>query len=186
MTVGIELTGAKSMDPWAVIETMLTQRSLSPRVRERLEMVKAAYVGDDGEAIVRWIGRTGETVRRWLLAFGAGGVEALADARRGGRPRRADDAYLAALVDAVETDPRALGLAFDPWTTGGYPLGVSVYLEETTGTVIAPGWLRVLLGRQQFACGRAQHRVHHLQNAEERATCRDALHVAKRQGRGKS
>lgn len=182
MTQGIALTGSISLDSWMVIEELLTHRSLSARVRERLEMVKAAYLGDDVEAIVRWSGRTAETVRRWLLAFGEGGVEALADAPRGGRPRRADDAYVAALVRAVETEPRTLGLSFDLWTSGR----LSAYLDETTGTSIAAGWLRVLLGRQQFACGRAKHSVHHLQNAEELATCQDALHVAKKQGRGGS
>lgn len=182
MTRGIELTGVISVESWRVIEELLTQQSRSTRERERLEMVKAAYLGEDLEAIARWSGRTRETVRRWLRTYEEGGVDALVDAPRAGRPRRADDAYVAALVHAVETDPRTLGLAFDLWTSGR----LSAYLGETTGTAIAPGWLRVLLGRQQFACGRPKHSVHHLQNAEELATCRTALHVAKKQGSGQS
>ncbi len=181
MTQGIDLTGVVSPTEWARVEGVLTERSLSPRFRERLEMVKAAHHGADLRAIVRWSGRTEETVRRWLRAFAAGGVDALVDAPRAGRPCRADAAYLAALETAVETAPRSVGLPFDVWTSGR----LSVYLVETTGTRIAPGWLRVLLTRQRFACGRSKHSVHHLQDPVELAACRTALQaVGGKGGRG--
>ena len=51
------------------IEATLRQRKLTPRVRERLEMVKAAALGQDLPAIAHWSGRTPETVRRWLAAY---------------------------------------------------------------------------------------------------------------------
>ena len=55
----------------AAVEAALRRRELAPRVRERLEMVKAAARGYDVGWIARWTGRTPETVRRWLAAFGA-------------------------------------------------------------------------------------------------------------------
>src|SRR5947208_10898087 len=119
------------------VEAALRRRELAPRVRERLEMVKAASLGDDLEQIATWSGRSARTVRRWLAAFRAGGVAALADAPRGGRPPRADAAYLTALEQAVETPPRALDLPFDTWTSAG----LSAYLAETTGAHLAAGWL---------------------------------------------
>src|SRR4051794_41744718 len=97
----------------AMVEAALRRRDLAPRVRERLEMVKATALEQDLAAIMAWSGRGERTVRRWLGAFATGGVAALADAPRGGRPVVADGAYLAALEQAADTPPPALGLPFD-------------------------------------------------------------------------
>ena len=121
------------------VEAALRRRELAPRVRERLEMVKAAALGQEHDEIARWTGRTPETVRRWLAVFQEGGIGALADAPRRGRPPKADAAYLAALEAVVDTAPRLLGLPFDVWTSGR----LSAYLTQQTGVRIAPGWLRV-------------------------------------------
>ena len=164
------------------VEAALRRRDLTPRLRERLEMVKAAALGQDLDEIGRWSGRRPETVRHWLQRYRAGGITALGDAPRPGRPPKADTAYLAALEAAVDTPPRALGQPFDVWTSGR----LSTYLAETTGTRIAPGWLRVLLHRQRFACGRLKHTLTHLQDPAEVATCEDALRVAGEKGGGGS
>lgn len=76
----------------AEIEAALRRTDLMRRVRERLEMVKAAALGDDVERIARWSGRSVETVTHWLDRFAAGGAAALVDAPRTGRPVRADAA----------------------------------------------------------------------------------------------
>jgi len=110
----LEVTTAQRTD----VEIALRRRDLTPRVRERLEMVKAAALGQDLAAIARWSGRTPETVRRWLSAYQDGGIAALTDAPRQGRPPKADAAYLAALAAAVDPAPRTLGLPFDVWTSG--------------------------------------------------------------------
>lgn len=162
------------------VEAALRRRDLAPRVRERLEMVKAVALGQDLTAIARWSGRTPETVRRWLAAFREGGIVALVDAPRQGRPPKADTAYLTALEGAVETPPRTLGLPFDVWTSGR----LSAYLAQQTGVRIAPGWLRVLLQRQHFVCGRPKHTLAHLQDPEEVAACQAALREAGEKGAG--
>jgi transposase len=156
------------------VAAALRRRDLRPRERERLEMVKAAALGQDLAGIARWSGRTPETVRRWLVAYQEGGIVALADAPRQGRPPKADADYLAALETAVETPPRTLELPFDVWTSGR----LSAYLAQQTGVRIAPGWLRVVLQRQRFVCGRPKHTLTHLQDPAEMATCQDALQVA--------
>ena len=73
-----------------------------------------------------------------------------------------------------------LGLPFDVWTSGR----LSAYLAEQTGVRIAPGWLRVLLHRQRFACGRPKHTLDHLQDPAEVAACEEALRVAGEKGGG--
>jgi hypothetical protein len=102
----------------------------------------------------------------------------LAGAPIPGRPPKADAAYLAALEQAVVTPPRGLGLPFDVWTSGR----LSAYLAATTGVRLAPGWLRVLLRRERFACGRPKHTLTHLQDPEQVAACEQALQAAGEKG----
>ena len=104
-------------------------------------MVKAAALGQDIGAIEVWSGRSERTVRRWVGAYTGGGLDALADSPRSGRPARADGSYLASLESAVESGPRELGLGFDASTSER----LSAFLAETTSVRIAPGWLRARL-----------------------------------------
>jgi transposase len=155
----------------AAWEALPRRRDLPPRVRERLEMVKAAALGQGPVVIARWVGRSPPTVRLWLRRFRDGGVTALADA-----------AYLEALEAAVETAPRALGVPFDVWTSDR----LSAHLAGTTGVRIAPGWLRALLARRDFLCGRPKHTLKHLQDPEEVAACEAALAEAGGKGGGRA
>ena len=160
----------------AEVEGLLRRRDLPPRVRERLEMVKAAALGQDLAAIAAWSGRTVRTVKRWLRRYGEGGAAAVADASRAGRPPRADSAYRPALERAVDTPPRDLGLPFDVWTSAR----LSTYLVQITGGRIAPGWLRVLLAQQHFACGQPKHTLEHLQDPAAVAACEADLAAAEK------
>ena len=175
-------------EPWmraarearAAVEAALRRRDLPPRARERLEMVKAVALGYPLREVTRWSGRTERTVRRWLGAFARGGVAAVGDAPRAGRPPRADAAYLAALERAADTPPRALGLLFDAWTSDR----LSAYLAETTGVRIAPGWLRALLARRRYRTGRPKHTLGHLQDPAARAACEQELQAVGGKGGG--
>lgn len=174
------VTGPISMTQQAAIAVRLRARDLTRRERERLEMVKGAALGWDTATLAAWCGRGEATVVRWLTAFREGGVAALADAPRTGRPRQATDDYLDALEAAVTTDPRTLGLGVDVWTSAR----LSAYLATTTGTRIAPGWLRVLLHRRRFANGRPKHAVAHLHDPAEVAACRERLRAVGGKGGG--
>jgi transposase len=163
------------------VERWLRRRDLPPRLRERLEMVKAVALGQELPRIAAWNGRTERTVRRWLRRFASGGVAALADAPRAGRPVVADGAYQQAAEAALATPPRQLGLGFDVWTSAR----LSTYLATTTGVRIAPGWLRALLGRWDYVCGRPKHTLTHLQDTEAVEACKKELAAAAcKSGRG--
>ncbi len=155
----------------AAVEAMLQHPTLSPRLRERLEMVKAASLGFEWEVIAAWSGRKPRTVRHWLTRFATGGIAAHGDAPRSGRPPTADLSYHAALDDLADRDPRALGLPFDAWTSAR----LSAYLTETTGVRIASSWLRTLLIRHRFRCGRLKHTLDHLRDSEAVAICEAAI-----------
>jgi len=162
------------------VERQLQRTDLTRRVRERLEMVKAAGLGDDRERIARWSGRSVETVEHWLVRFAAGGVEALADAPRAGRPVQANVAYLAAMDTALEIPPTALGLVFDVWTSER----LAVYLEQQTGVHISPGWLRTLLTQRGWVCGRPKHTLKRLQDPAAVAASRAELGAVGEKGAG--
>ena len=180
MTKAQRMCGSVSDDDRTKIDRLLTGRSLSPRQRERLEMVKGAYRGDRLAVIASWSGRTEPTVQRWLRVFWEGGPDALVDAPRSGHPARADAGYLIALAAAVEADPRTLGQSFDVWTSGR----LSAYLADTTGTLVSPGWLRVLLKREGFAHGRPKRSVTHLEDPAEVAACEERLREVGGKGGG--
>lgn len=169
-----------SADERTTIRARLHQGRVAPRVRERLEMVKAADLGYDLPAIAAWSGRSVATVRHWLGRFADAGLAGLADAPRSGRPCQADAAYLARLERSVDTAPRELDLPFDVWTSGR----LSAYLDEQTGVRISPGWLRVLLARHRFACGRPKHTLDHLQDPDAVAACAAELAQVGEKGGG--
>jgi transposase len=156
------------------VDQWLRRRDLAPRLRERLEMVKALALGQAVPQIAQWSGRTERTVRHGLRRYAQGGVAALADAPRTGRPVAADAAYRRAAEGALGTPPRTLGLPFDVWTSAR----LSAYLATTTGVRIAPGWLRALLGRWAYVCGRPKHTLKHLQDPEAVAACVEELAAA--------
>ncbi|MDQ5853840.1 MAG: helix-turn-helix domain-containing protein [Chloroflexota bacterium] len=169
-------TGGLTVGPAqrAEVDQWLRRRNLPPRLRERLEMVKAVALGQELPHVAQWSGRTERTVRRWLGRFATGGVAALADAPRAGRPAEADAVYRRAAEAALGTPPRRLGLGFDVWTSAR----LSAYLADTTGVRIAPGWLRALLRRWDYVCGRPKHTLKHLQDAAAVAACEEELAAA--------
>src|SRR4051794_37642780 len=81
------------------LRATLRREDLSPRVRERLEMVKAADLGHDLGQIGGGGGRAPRTGRRWLGASAGGGMGAPAAPPRGGRPVGAGAASLRALEE---------------------------------------------------------------------------------------
>jgi transposase len=178
MELVTEVLSALGPDQRAALERFLHRRDLTPRQRERGEMVKAAGLGQSLATIAVWSGREQETVQHWLRRYLTRGLAGLADAPRPGRPVRADAAYLEALEGAMATAPRELGLLFDVWTSPR----LSAYLAEQTGVRIAPGWLRVLLGQRDFVVGRPKHTLRHLRNATEVAACEAELAAAGEKG----
>ncbi len=168
-TPTIPLTDAQR----SAVIAALRQRDLSPRLRERLEMVKAVALGQEAQTIAAWSGRTPRTVCRWLDRFVQGGIPPLADAPRSGRALEANAAYHAALDAATDISPRTLGLPFDAWTSAR----LSAYLAEITGVRITPGWVRMLLIQHRFRCGRPKHTLDHLRDAAAVTVCEAAIAI---------
>jgi hypothetical protein len=79
---------------------------------------------------------------------------------------------------ALAVRPSALGLPFDVWTAQR----LSAYLAERTGVRLAPGWLRAVLARRDWVCGRPKHTLRHRRDPAEVAACEAALAAAGENG----
>jgi transposase len=98
------------------MDLQLQARRAVGRVSERIHFVLLSARGYSPPQIGDLMGYDAATVRSWLAAYLGGGVAALADAPRSGRPRRA--AHLDDVVEAqVSQPPPVYGYLQAIWTT---------------------------------------------------------------------
>jgi len=130
-------------------------RTLAPRLRERLEMVRLSDLGQTIPQIAQTLGHHEQTVRKYLTAFLTDGFAALPDRPIPGRPprvRRADLDALGQLLDAAA----ARG---ETWTTPR----LCRWLATARGVRISTDRLGVLLRRERMRWKRTKHSVRHKQ-----------------------
>lgn len=125
------------------LRARLHQHWLAPRTRIRLECVQLADRGWTAQQIAEYVGVCEHTVRRALRRFAAGGLDALADPPRSGRPPKLSGTDL----DAVERLLRRAARRGEAWTARQ----LAGWLASTRGVTISPGRLRTLL-RQRGCC----------------------------------
>ena len=68
------------------------------------------------QQIAEIVGRSRISVTRWLHQFNNGGLAALLPGKSTGRPPKADADFQAALIDAIEHNPKDLGYTFTCWS----------------------------------------------------------------------
>jgi transposase len=152
-------------------------RTLAPRVRERLEIIWRSDWGWSSPRIADALGLHEQTVRKYVKAFLVGGVAALADRPRSGRPaqvRAADLDALEQVLDAGAASGRA-------WTL---PQMVR-WLATERGVRISRGRVSVLLRRRRFRWKRTKRSVRHKQSDPERQVQAAADLATLRHCRGK-
>src|SRR5688572_13249671 len=92
------------------------RRDKRPEVRQRCTVIRLLHLGHKPEEIAKMQAVSDPTIYGWIKRWRSGGVEALADKPRSGRPPKADDAYSLALVEVIEKEPQAFGYNFMLWT----------------------------------------------------------------------
>jgi transposase len=130
-------------------------RTVAPRLRDRLEMVRLSDLGQTIPQIAQALDQHEQTVRKYLKAFLADGFAALPDRHIPGRPptiRRADLDALGQLLDAAA----ARG---ETWTTPR----LRQWLATERGVHISTDRLGVLLRRERLRWKRTKHSVRHKQ-----------------------
>lgn len=136
------------------------QRTKAASVRSRCEMILLSHEGLSPPQIARRVRLSDRTVRRTLDRYEAEGLAGLGDKARPGRPARVTAAYLEQLEQAVERNPRELGLAFSNWTTAN----LATYMAQQTGIEIKARQLENYLKAHRWRLRRPVHSVKHKQD----------------------
>jgi transposase len=121
----------------AELRVRLRQATMAPRLRLRLRCVELHDQGWMVPQIAEQLAVNEATVRRVLGRVRAGGLDALADRPRAGRPPRLHDDDLG----AVEERLRQAVVNEQAWTMGQ----LAAWLAGCRGVQISPGRLGVLL-----------------------------------------
>ena len=102
------------------------------------------------------------TVTRYIQRYEVEGIDGLQTRPRSGRPPKATAAYKSCLLDAVQQEPRALGLPFSNWTTGN----LAEYLEQETGIDLSARQVENILKANDWQLRRPVRTVKHKQDAD--------------------
>ena len=100
----------------ATVETLARSRTAPVRRVERARIVWRASQGETPPVIAAALGLDAETVRRRIRRFNVGGLAALEDGHRPGRPATYSADEVAAVIAAALASPRSLDLPFASWT----------------------------------------------------------------------
>jgi transposase len=115
----------------------LRQATMAPRLRVRLQCVQLRDQGWTVPQIAEQLAVSQATVRRALRRVVAGGLDALADRPRAGRPRRLSDHDLGAVEELLRQATRQGQV----WTMGQ----LAAWLAATRGVQVSRGRLGALL-----------------------------------------
>lgn len=110
----------------ADVEKLAHSRKAEARLVERAVVVWRGLQGQPTSAIAAELKLDRRTVQQWLRRFDAGGLDALADAPRSGRPATYSPEERAEVVAAALHRPQALNLPFGCWSL----TRLTAYLHE--------------------------------------------------------
>jgi transposase len=125
------------------------------RVHDRVRAILLSHQGYNVSRIAEVLDVNHRFVSNWINQYEGEGVTGLLDKPRSGRPSRVTQKHLQRLLEALEKSPRLYNYNESNWTC---PLLVQ-YLKQKTGLGISEDWVRILLGRLGFRCGRGKLRV---------------------------
>jgi transposase len=108
------------------------RRTKAASVRSRCEMILLSGEGLSPPQIAQRVRLSDRTVRRTIDRYEAEGLAGLNPKPIAGRPARVTAAYLEQLEQAVERNPRELGLPFSNWTSAN----LAIYMAQRTGIEI--------------------------------------------------
>jgi transposase len=128
-------------------------RTLAPRLRERLEMVRLSDLGWRVPQIAQALEVHEQTVRKYIKAFLTDSFAGLADQPIPGRPPRASVVDLAAVGQLLDEAARQ----GQTWTARQ----VTAWLARERHVQLSTSRVRVLLRQQEFRWKRTKRSVRH-------------------------
>jgi transposase len=127
-------------DQHAELWARLRQATMAPRLRMRLQCVQLRDQGQTVPQVAEQLAVSQATVRRALRRVRTGGLDALADRPRAGRPPRLSDHDLGAVEELL----RQAALKGQVWTMGQ----LAAWLARCRGVQVSRGRLGALLRRR--------------------------------------
>jgi transposase len=109
--------------------------------------------GDTIAAIAKRLGCTPFTVKRVRRMYRQAGIDALRPIKPPGRPSRATPEFLAAMKQAIATNPMTLGYGFSNWSA----IRLAAHLAKVTGIRFSDDQLRRLLHQEGYSVHRPKH-----------------------------
>jgi transposase len=145
-------------------------------VVQRCIAVRLLHLGHKPEQVAKMQAVSKPTIYSWFQHWQSGGVEALANLPKSGRPPKADDAYSLALMDVIEKEPKEFGYEFMMWTVER----LSAHLEKKTGIFLSESRLRALIKRKGYRYRRPKYDLGHLQDKEAKSKASARLNELKK------
>jgi transposase len=153
-----------------LVETAI-KHDKRPEVVQRSMAIRLLHLGHKPEEVAKIHAVSKPTIYGWFARWQSGGVEALANQPKSGRPPKADDAYSLALVEVIEKEPSEVGYNFTIWTVER----LSAHLEKITGIALSESRLRALIKRKGYRYRRPKHDLGHLQDKQAKAKAAEVL-----------
>ncbi|MCS7247369.1 MAG: helix-turn-helix domain-containing protein [Anaerolineales bacterium] len=139
-----------------------TRSDKRPEVRQRATALGLLLLGKSPREVAEVLAVSLPTVYNWRARSRSGGLEALANRPKSGRPSVADEAYCRVWEDTLGKEPAELGYEFAPWTVER----LKAHLEQATGKRMSANRLRVLLRKLGYRYHRPKDKLTHLQEGE--------------------
>ena len=109
--------------------------------------------GQSKAALSQALGCSISTIDRVRRSYLRDGPDGLRPVKSAGRPSRATATFRAAMAEAAQTPPQALGYGFSTWSVAR----LAAHLKKVTGIGFSEDQLRRLLHREGFSVQRPKH-----------------------------
>lgn len=164
-----------SQEDLKAVETAI-KHDKRPEVVQRSIAIRLLHLGHKPEGVAKMQAVSKPTIYVWFQRWHSGGIEALANQPKSGRPPKADDAYSLALVEVIEKEPSEVGYDFTIWTVER----LSAHLQKTTGIFLSESRLRALIKRKGYRYRRPKYDLGHLQDKPAKAKAAELLDELKK------
>jgi transposase len=134
------------------LERLRSETGRADVLRNALIVLLSAE-GRSKAELSRDLGCSTATIDRARRRYRQRGVDGLLPVKPPGRPSRATPAFRAAMAEAVQTTPQALGYGFSTWSVSR----LAAHLKKTTRVGFSDDQLRRLLHQEGFSVQRPKH-----------------------------
>jgi len=154
------------------------KRDKRPGVKDRAIVVRLLHLGYRAEEIARMQAISKPTVYACYHRWEEGGVDALADRPRSGRPPKITEAYREKLREVIEEEPATYGYEFTIWTLER----LRAHMVKETGIDISGTTLRELMKKEGYRYRRPKQDLSHLQDQDAKEQADEMLKALKKGG----